>query len=104
MEEVSSNPCVNRCIQQNGSLRLSTYRVTPGKPERKSYGKSNRLCEVNGMPQNRRVRRERTPEWQQIQLHTQPQEHQGAVASRLPLSALLSTVLGRSPSNFTNSF
>jgi DNA-binding MarR family transcriptional regulator len=56
------------------------------------------------MPRSRRVRRERTHDWQQIQPNTLPQEQQGGVASRLPLSALLSQVLVAFTIEFDNEF
>ena len=56
------------------------------------------------MLRSRRVRRERTRDWQLIQPNTAPQEQQGGVASHLPLSALLSQVLVAFTIEFDNEF
>jgi DNA-binding MarR family transcriptional regulator len=56
------------------------------------------------MPRSRRVRRERTHDRQQIQPDTVPPVQQGGVASRLPLSALLSQVLVAFTIEFDNEF
>ena len=56
------------------------------------------------MPRSRRVRRERIHDWPQIQQETLGPEQKGGVASRLPLSALLSQVLVAFTIEFDNEF